>query len=201
MSERLTTLSRVKLSVLVPTVPRRVGNSFRTIIKKLERQDELYGNGQVEILGLYDNKRMKLGDKRNRLLEIASGEYVAFVDDDDEVDDTYINSILGAIMDNQGVDVIHYPIICTMDNGRPKYCEYGLHLDYFDSPDYWTGKPTHTHIWNQSIARQARFPVDKTFGEDLDWVDQVCAYASTEFRIDKVLYYYKFDSTKTETRG
>ena len=64
----------------------------------------------------------------------------------------------------------------------------------------WQGRPAHTHCWKSSIAKQCKFP-DKDCGEDVEWVAQACALAKTEFQIKRILTYYKFDSSKSETRG
>lgn len=187
------------LSILIPTVPRRVSNCFQSIIKGLERQSAMYPDGQIELIGLYDNKVMRLGAKRNKLLSIASGKYIAFIDDDDRIADNYIVEIMRVIRSQRNPDVIHFPITCTIKGKNPKHCEYGLSMEYTDSAKNWTGKPSHTHVWRRSIAIMGVFPPDATFMEDTPWVAQVCAHAKTEHRIDSVLYYYNVDE-RTETR-
>lgn len=190
--------SQPDLSILILTVPNRVSNSFQIIIKTLERQINKWPAGTVELLGLYDNKVMPLGDKRNRLLSISNGRYVTFIDDDDKVDDDYITEILRVIRSARNPDVITFPIISTILGGNRKYCRYGLNLDYTDDGENWTGKPAHTHVWRREIAIKGVFP-SCNFGEDTDWVAQVCQYAKTEYEIDKPLYFYDV-SIKSETR-
>lgn len=199
MAQTVSPVSSPLLSILVPTVPNRVSNCFQIMIKGLERQSSIYPNGDVELIGLYDNKVMRLGAKRNKLLNLASGKYVVFVDDDDKVADNYILEIMRVIRSQRNPDVIHFPIISTIHGKNPKHCEYGLNLEYTDDGENWTGKPAHTHVWRREIATMAIFPPDLQFEEDIRWVEQVCRYAKTEHRIDSVLYYYNVD-VRTETR-
>lgn len=192
----------MKLSVLVLTTPRRVNSFFPSIILELTSQAERelqYGT-EVEILGLYDNKRMSVGAKRNKLMDIASGEYLSFVDDDDEVNPAYLLHICQALNANPRVDVVCFKSFVTTDIcPTPKTCEYGLELEYTETDKLWTGKPAHTMVWKSSIACQGRFP-DKNFGEDSDWVSQVVPLAKTEVRLDQYLYEYKFRAAISETR-
>ena len=83
----------MKLSILICTVPSRVGNFLPAAVTELQRQIDSSGQGQVELIYLGDNKQRTVGRKRNDLLQLAQGEYVAFVDDDDRVAPNYISRI------------------------------------------------------------------------------------------------------------
>jgi glycosyltransferase involved in cell wall biosynthesis len=72
------------LSILVPTVPSRVATMFPKAIQAILGQ--ITDHKEVELLGLFDNKARTTGAKRNALLDIARGEYVVFIDDDDWVE-------------------------------------------------------------------------------------------------------------------
>ena len=71
----------------------------------------------MEVLESSDNGDMLLGDKRNLLLDQATGDYVAFVDDDDMVADTYIEDILTAI-DEQRPDCVTFKGLITKDGSH-----------------------------------------------------------------------------------
>lgn len=49
----------------------------------------MYGS-RVEILTLTDNKQRSIGAKRQALLNLAQGKYIAFLDDDDVPSHNYI---------------------------------------------------------------------------------------------------------------
>ena len=187
------------LSVLILTVPRRVSNSFQILVKKLERQSERFAPGVVEIIGVYDNKTIKLGRKRNLALSMASGRYVTFIDDDDEIDDDYLLEIIRVIRSQRNPDVIHFPIDQYLHGVKERSCRYGLNLEYSDVDGRWTGKPAHTHIWKTELARSCEFPPSLNCGEDTPWCVALSSVAKTEFEIDRVLYRYML-SSKTETR-
>lgn len=186
----------MKLSILVPTVPRRLRTFFPSIIEELENQ---IGDLPIEILGLYDNKRMTVGEKRNSLLKIARGEYVTFIDDDDRIDNDYIKDILKILNENPEADCVVYDILYINKIGKKQHCRYGIEYDYTLEGKDWYGKPAHTHVWKREIAIKGKFP-EENFGEDLSWVSQVWPLIKNQVRIDKVLYYYYFNLDVSETR-
>lgn len=181
----------IKLSVLVPTVPSRIDFFYPRIIKELLRQTE--DRNDVEILGLFDNKKRSIGAKRQSMLDIINGEYVVFIDDDDRISDSYIATIMDAIYQNPDTDCIVFDCIyCPVDNGsREKLCKYGVEFEYGDinGGDEWRGKPAHTMVYKTSIAKQEKYS-DMNHGEDIDWVKRACSRIKQQTRIDKVLYYY-----------
>lgn len=79
----------MKLSILILSIPSRLSNFLPTLLQNLLKQAEPFKN-QVEILTLIDNKVRSIGKKRQNLIDIAEGEYIAFIDDDDRVSDNYI---------------------------------------------------------------------------------------------------------------
>jgi len=78
------------LSILTPAVPSRLG-ALDALCSELAAQ---IGELPVEHLVLLDNKRRTVGEKRDSLLRIARGDFVAFVDDDDKVSGDYVQAIL-----------------------------------------------------------------------------------------------------------
>lgn len=193
-------MSRVKLSILIPTIPNRIKTFFPNLIEHLQSQIEDKQN--VEILGLFDNKKRTIGEKRQSLLDIANGEYVVFIDDDDRVAPTYITDVLEALAKNPKVDCVVYDCMCTIDGNREIYCKYGIEYEY--SPDHkngqWFGKPAHTMVYRTALARKHKYS-GLSHGEDTDWVKRACTDIKHQVRIDKVLYYYDCSNKTSETRG
>ncbi len=195
----------MKLSILVLTVPRRLTTFFPKIIRCLEGQ--IKDRKDIEVFGLYDNKKMTVGGKRNALLHIARGKFTTFVDDDDRVSDDYIDSIMAAIDANPDADCIIYDIICTIKrNGivqKEKLCKYGIEYEKFGAttPDgkNWAGKPEHRMVYNSKISKEVKFP-EKNFKEDLIWTKEAALKIKNQVKIDKVLYYFDFDYAITETQ-
>ncbi len=56
-----------------------------------------FRNKECEIIILSDNRQQTIGAKRNKLLAMASGDFVAFADDDDLLDVHYCRKIICAI--------------------------------------------------------------------------------------------------------
>ncbi len=84
----------MKLSLLVPTIKKH-RPLFDTLLVDLQKQIIPY-NGSVEIL-IDDSENDRVGTKRNRLLDKAIGEYLAFIDSDDEIGFSYIEHLMKAI--------------------------------------------------------------------------------------------------------
>lgn len=198
------------LSILVPTLPRRLPYFLPRLLSQLLPQIDAAPAGSVELLGLLDHKFHSVGAKRNHLLDLAAGRYLAFIDDDDRIADDYIASLLGVIQSPAAQDVatapncIVFDTIVTRSGRHPKLCKYGVELEYDESiPDLWTGKPAHTMCWRSEIAKRHRFP-EKSFEEDTDWVSRAwpdIGGVDRQFRIDKTLYFYDFNRGTSETRG
>ena len=196
----------MKLSILVPTVPRRMDNCYVSLIKKLEAQ--VATKTKIELIGFYDNKQRTTGEKRNNLLFLAKGEYLVFIDDDDDIANDYIGSICDALHKNPGIDCIVFDCITTVNGKNPVHSEYSIHHEYRtfkskpDMPyhDEWRGRPAHTMVWKSSIAKKHIYQ-DKNYEEDVQWVKRAYRDIKTEFRIPKVLYYYKFNDGISEIRG
>jgi len=189
--------SNIVLTILVPTVPSRLDYFYPKIMKQLIAQTEKYNN--VELISFFDNKKRTIGKKRGEMLNLAQGKYVTFVDDDDRISDDYVDEIVKAINTNNEVDCIVYNVICCVNNSKvKKLCKYGVEFEYGDINGglEWRGKPAHTMVWKSSIAKTHLYS-DRQNGEDMDWVKRACLDIKTQYRIDKVLYYYDANYTTT----
>ena len=88
----------IKLSILVPAIPSR-WDKFQKIFDKLNSQ----ATDEVEVLGFIDNKRRSIGRKRGGLKDLVRGEYMLYVDDDDDVTDDFVSEILKGMKDSPDV--------------------------------------------------------------------------------------------------
>ena len=147
--------------------------------------------------GLFDNKKRSVGLKRQNLLDLARGEYLVFIDDDDTISDDYVSEILKALYKNPAVDCVVFDIICT-GYETTLYCKYGIEYEYQRFGNQWRGKPAHTMVYKSSIAKKHLFS-DVVFEEDKDWVIRACMDIRNQVRINKVLYYYKYNPAISET--
>jgi glycosyltransferase involved in cell wall biosynthesis len=188
----------MKLSILIPSVPRRRKTYLQSLLDSLETQLESSNISNVEILVLYDNKKRNIGDKRNDLINLAKGEYLTFIDDDDRVNDTYINDVLVAL--NFGPDCVVYD--CLYSSGdQTMLCKYGVEYEYNNASlgqgIDWTGKPAHTMVWKSSLAKSVSYE-SRGWGEDMDWVKRAYPLITNQIRIDKIMYYYDWNYSISE---
>ena len=182
-----TTAVDVLLSVLVPTVPGREPKLGR-LLTLLEPQIDAAAD--TELLVLRDTRRMTTGEKRNRLISIAKGEYIAFVDDDDMVTTDYVAAILG-VLHGHAPDVLCFDVT-VVGHGPAKPCRYGLDLNHQNFGAGYNRKPNHLMVWRRKLAASVPFPA-VTVGEDTAWAGMICSRATTEALIDRALYTYQFD--------
>lgn len=86
----------MKLSVIVPSLEGKVPES---LVRAIEAHDEVE---VVVVKGV-----SPVGKARNEGLRRASGEYIAWVDSDDEIDESWLEEIVGVIS-SSGTDVITF---------------------------------------------------------------------------------------------
>lgn len=186
----------MKLTILICSLQKRL-QKFAALCEHLQQQAEKYPN-QVEILWLGDNKTMSVGEKRNKLLSLAKGDYVCFVDDDDWVADTYIERIMQGIA--TGADCICFNAIYSNDEGTSIDVEYSLdnllNVDVPNKPRLRV--PNHLIPIKREYALKTMF-LNKSFGEDTDYGLRVRRILKTEYRIKEPLYYYRFSASESET--
>lgn len=194
-------MSQPALSILIPSIPLRI-KKFTAIFDKINLQAK---DRNVEVLGLFDNKRRSIGLKRDALMQMSRGEYVCFVDDDDDVSADYIVKLLQGI--EQKPDVITFKQHSYYDQ---THCivNFDLHnsvnepfkpVNLGENPYTIKRRPFHVCGFRGDIARRYRFP-DLMYGEDWDWCVQALNDVKTQVHIDEVLHIYKFDTEITEAR-
>ena len=123
---------------------------------------------------------------RNKALDLASGDYIAFIDADDLIKENYIQEILTKI-NTEDFD----------------YCYIGWESPHFhiiieDEPPAWN-----LCIWNciykRAIIGNERFNSDIIIGEDYDFNTRVRKGKKTN--INKILYYYNDTPNSLMKRG
>jgi glycosyltransferase involved in cell wall biosynthesis len=187
----------MKLSILICTLPKRSA-MFGRLHTSLWGPILPYA-GEIEIL-FDDSPIDTIGEKRNRLLDRAAGEYVCFIDDDDSVSTDYIKLLMEAI--ESECDCASLKGEITIDGGKPEIFEHSLKYKEWktnpqESEIRYERFPNHLNLCRASIAKQFKYP-EKNHGEDYDWSTQVhkSGLLKTEYYIERVIYYYKYISNK-----
>jgi glycosyltransferase involved in cell wall biosynthesis len=198
--------SEIKFSILMLSIPERI-ESMTAAVKHLQEQADAVGQGKaVEILVLLDNRSKSISEKRNDLLQMARGKYIAFLDDDDAVSKDYMSKILKAI-DENNVDCISFNQWCSI-NGEPMDVEFAIgnpHGQLWREEDGFLGDikrpPYHMCLWRSTIAKSEAFnPVYGANGqssEDIDWLLRLYPKIQTEHHIDDSLHGYIYSSETT----
>lgn len=188
-------------SALVCGTPSRMQSHAMPLLAKLTTQAE---GKSTEVLYLMDNKQRSVGAKRQALLDIARGEYVAYVDDDDDVAPDYVSSITAAIS-AQGWE--NNPDVITFDQHADVAGNVGVVRFGLGNPNepFNPGRITlrnawHVCAWKRDLAQLSSFP-DLMDGEDWEWAKVLCAAATKSHHIDRVLHYYFFRPNLTEATG
>lgn len=192
----------VDLSILVCSVHTRYDNFLLKIEKQLfDQYNSLSEDDQhrVEIVVLTDNKMMMLGHKRNVMVELAQGKYIAFVDDDDRISEDYIQQLLTATATD--ADSIVFQAEVSLNGEPPKLCYYSKDVkrDY-NTRDAYHRIPNHICCVKKAVALKSSFP-NVLYGEDAGYGKVLLKHLKTEHKIDKVLYYYDYNAATTETQS
>lgn len=180
------------LSILTPSVPSRVTTSLVKLIDKIDHQiKENNLEKKVEHLILIDNKIRTVGRKRDNLIQSAVGQFVAFVDDDDDISKDYVLELTNAIKEHPNVDVITFKQNCFIEDYPKSVAVFGLQHENegYQPNTIFKRKPYHICAWNRRLAQQYRVP-SNNICEDAGWASQMWKVAKTEHHIDKVLHAY-----------
>lgn len=181
-------------SILICTLKERE-EVFQNLYNKLQNQIHKYKlEDKVEVLYFLDDREHTVGFKRNALMDQAQGEYVNFLDDDDDVHNKYIKMIYRKLKHKP--DCVSLVGIITFDGKNPRSFIHSIQYDsYFEKDNIYYRPPNHLNTIKRSIASQFRFP-EINYGEDSDWAMQVLrsGLIQNEAKIDVPYYFYKYVS-------
>lgn len=176
-----------RLSILIPTLKCRA-SLLAPLMDALNKQRV----ESIEVITLEDDGEATTGTKRNKLMEMATGEWLVFVDDDDGVSDNYIEKILVALEGNPDVVTFKAQRYC---DGKP-WGEQIMRLSHHtyeikEHPTTWLFPPTHLCPTRSSLAKQLQFK-DWNRGEDRQWQEMVFPLLKSEVHIPEFLYHYYY---------
>ncbi len=193
------------LSILIPSIPSRrtqlvslTNELYRQITNLQTVHPSLPG---VELV-LDDSKRfteggLSIGEKRNALLQRATGDYVCFLDDDDTPAANYIDQLVRMCM--EGNDVVtfrcfikndHYWSLIDMQLSHPTNEE--VHPNAVIKRTPWHVCPV-----KRSIAQSVSF-ASLNHNEDWTWMEQVLPLLKTESHTDMILTQYTHSEAGSE---
>ena len=134
-------------------------------------------------------------------MEMATGEYISFIDDDDRVAPDYVAQIVNILKRKPDVVGIVGEISSPMplSNRRKKAMFYHTikNKKYFRSMRGYERPPNHLNPMRRDIAIKYSFE-DSSMGEDTDWAMRICndEVLKREIWLPRVIYYYDYQPKK-----
>ncbi|QJC54196.1 glycosyltransferase family 2 protein [Paenibacillus albicereus] len=123
------------------------------------------------------------------MLGQARGRFAAFVDDDDRVDERYVEQLLRAIRLAPEADCIVFDVIVHGPDSPARLCRYGTELEHGMDGEVYTRKPNHLMAYRRELALRHRYR-DIGYGEDDEWAARASADIRIQHRIEAALYEY-----------
>ena len=206
-------MNNVRLSILILSITERIGR-LSALIKIIERQRKRVGqsfNDGVEVIVDMDNRTRSIAAKRNNLINQSQGDFLCFIDDDDEIDKDYLLSIVESIDNHPDADCISFNQSCVVD-GRKFSVQFGLGnpitsevLNSESGRSIIKRPPYHICAFRSTIAKKVMFrdiTANNNYSvEDIDWLIRLYPLLNTEYHIDKTLHYYNFNTHNSRSRG
>ena len=185
------------LSILTPAIPERFAQ-LTALRDTIERQQAAIPPHSVEWLVFCDTRGARtVGQKRDDLVQLARGQYVAFVDDDDAIAPDYLSALYEAATQPVKPDVITFRQHVTYNGltGDVVF-QLGSQNQPFTPNGVTTRAPWHVCAFRSLLAKSHHFP-HTNYGEDWEWARHVGADCKCSSHIDRVLHYYRHDSKTT----
>jgi len=143
---------------------------------------------------------VSIGQKRNNLLSQSVGDYVAFIDDDDDITEDYFLMCFKAI--RGGFDSCYLRGIITWSGINPEIFEHSIKYRQYKTNENgcevkYERYPNHLNCIKREIAVVANFP-DKSHSEDTEWATQifVSGLIKSEYYDNKIMYNYQYEPNK-----
>ena len=195
----------MKLSILTPTLPERA-DMLSILLKKLNDQikhchEKHPSLGSVELL-LDDRDKFTLtgvtvGAKRNALVHRATGDYLCFLDDDDDISPDYVETLLRLCETGMDICTFNSLFVCDtywalimMSLTNKKNAEA--------TPEQIVRRrPWHICPVKSWIAKRFCFP-DINNAEDWAWMEQVLTMCNSQERTNKIIHSYIHSANVSE---
>ena len=164
--------------------------------RQIDRWNRKLSENTVEIVSFIDNRgENTIGHKRNWLVENAKGKYISFIDDDDWISDSYVESQAKLLRTND-YDCLELWGEITFNGRYPKKFTHSIRYDRYSQKDnVYYRPPNHLNCIRKKIAEKFPFP-EKNIGEDTDWAMKICrsGLLKREKENTLTLYYYRYDT-------
>jgi hypothetical protein len=175
-------------SVLIPTIPGRDASLAHLTASIRDKVSRICPQLRIQWCIAFDAKEMSIGRKREGLLQGATGKYMSFIDDDDDITDAYLEDLWACI---QGGD--HVMRLRGQMGPHSFVHSTAVALDgpmaTTDNPPVFQRPPNHLNPMLTDVAKWVHFK-DASCGEDLDWTLSLA-------RTRALTVEYRSDSSRT----
>lgn len=183
------------MAFLIATIPGREG-SLQKLLQSIHEKIARIAPTLRYIVNLgFDNKEMPIGDKRERMIQVSTAKYSAFIDDDDEITDAYIEDMAAMIAQNCNVmrlrGVLHdYTFTHSIEAKLSETMAVG---NEFRRP------PNHLNPMMTDVAKLVRYKTNLSRGEDLDWTIRMAkaGFLVREYTSDPSRMHYIYNMRET----
>lgn len=147
------------------------------------------------------------GPTRNIGLDNATGEFIYFMDADDWIDKTLLETCIDRMRETNA-DIVQFGIICQQDGVNELLVYYRKEKDLLtreeiknDFFEFWNENrlALTLHLFRKEIVNTIRFE-NIISGEDVCYVTDALANAKMIAYIHKALYYYRYVAGSTSRR-
>jgi hypothetical protein len=181
------------LTIAIPTINRRQ-KVFNELCNEFKKQSEPYGE-KIDIIYYLDNGELTIGEKRNKLNEMANGKYIVQWDDDDWICEGGIDMIMKGI--ESDCDVITYNHYTDIKQwGKNQYFHKYYSIKFAppkEVVDYENNiiqiVPDQKCVIKSEIAKQIKF-LKMNFQEDMFYGKHILPHIKNEFYINQFIYLY-----------
>jgi Glycosyl transferase family 2 len=175
---------------MIATLGRRRAKLERLLSGLLPQVDD--ADGQVTVDALWNNGERPVGRVRQDLLDHSRGEYVSFLDDDDEVPDYFVKRVLPLL---DGADYIGWRQELWRDGRLERPVTHSLRFGkWVDMPEAFNRDITHFNPMRRALAVQGRFAGEhEWWSEDWAWARQIRGRVKTEHFVDEVMLFQRWD--------
>ena len=175
--------------IMIPTVVDR-GMQLQRLIYSLSKQVARY-DGDIIVTILWNNYEHELSELRQAMIENATGDYVNFIDDDDNVTDNYCDKIYPLL---DGVDYIGFRVAFYQHGQKQKQVVHSLTSEgWFDNGEGYFRRGTLINPTKRELMLKAGFKNSdyrKGVPEDTTYAQNIDKYLKTEHFIEEEVHIY-----------
>jgi glycosyltransferase involved in cell wall biosynthesis len=194
------------LSILIPSIPERFTKWIlltQELVMQCTSLHETHPTlGRVEILSdtsdAFLNGGPSIGKKRESLVRKATGKYLCFLDDDENVSPGYVETLVR---------------LCQLDTDVVTFRNLTKTDFYWTVVDMSLKNPVNEEATPERIVKRRPWHIcpvrseyakryefsDANYGEDFDWMAKVLKHCETEAHTDAILHIYNHSAKTSES--